>query len=160
MKLLHRPEPIGERMAKRRPIVLFLCTGNSARSQMAEALLRHHAGDEVEACSAGLNPKDVHPMTLRVLSDVGIDTGGLCSKGLDQFLGKKTVNYAITVCERTQQSCPRIFPFTVNNLYWPFEDPAAFEGSDRERLEKFREVRDQIDDRIRQWVQETLGMVV
>ena len=95
-------------------------------------------------------------MTLRVLADAGVDTNRLHSKGLDQFLGKKTVNVAITVCERTQQSCPRIFPFTVSNLYWPFEDPAAFEGSEWERLEKFREVRDQIDDRIQQWVRETL----
>ena len=143
-------------MNQDKPVVLFLCTGNSARSQMAEALLRHRAGDRFEACSAGLSPKEVHPLALRVLTDIGVGTTGLCSKGVNEFLGKRRVNYAITVCERAQQSCPRIFPFTVNNLYWPFEDPAAFEGSERERLQKFREVRDQIDDRIRQWLRETL----
>ena len=142
-------------MENRRRRVLFLCTGNSARSQMAEALLRHHAGDQFESCSAGLHPRDIHPMTLLVLSDIGVDTDGLCSKGVDQFLGKTSVSCAITVCEKAQQTCPRIFPFAANTLYWPFEDPAALEGTDDERLQKFREVRNQIDDRIRQWLRET-----
>jgi arsenate reductase len=141
-------------MSNQRPRVLFLCTANSARSQMAEALLRHHAPHRFDASSAGLHPADIHPMTLRVLSEVGVDTRGLSSKGVDQFLGKRTVNYAIVVCEKAQQSCPRIFPFTINNLYWPFDDPAAFEGSDREKLQKFRDVRDQINDRIRHWLGE------
>ena len=143
-------------MEKRRRTVLFLCTGNSARSQMAEALLRHHAGDRFEACSAGLHPRDIHPMALRVLSDVGVGTDGLCPKGVNEFLGRTPVNVAITVCEKAQQSCPRVFPFAGDHLYWPFEDPAAFEGDEKEKLQKFREVRDQIDDRIRQWLRGTL----
>jgi arsenate reductase len=122
---------------------------------MAEALLRHHAGDRFNSCSAGLSPKPVHPMALQVLSDIGVNSDGLCSKNVNEFLGKRSVKFAITVCERVQQNCPRIFPFTPHNLYWPFEDPAAFEGSERERLQKFREVRDQIDDRIQLWLRET-----
>lgn len=141
-------------MATDKPTVLFLCTANSARSQMAEALLRHHAAGRFEACSAGLSPKDIHPLALRVLSDVGVDTAGLCPKGLDLFLGKRRVTYAITVCEKAQESCPRLFPFSMNYLYWPFEDPAAFEGTERGKLQKFRDVRDQIDARIRQWLHE------
>lgn len=141
-------------MGNRPPVVLFLCTGNSARSQMAEALLRHHAPGRAEACSAGLQPRDIQPLTLRVLAEVGIEVVGLRAKGVEEFLGKKTVSYAITVCERAQQSCPRIFPFAKNTMYWPFEDPAAFEGTERERLQKFRDVRDQIDRRIRQWLRE------
>lgn len=136
-----------------KPRVLFLCTGNTARSQMAEALLRKRSRGRFEACSAGLAPqKAVHPLTLRVLSEVGIDASGLSPKGLDKYLGKVQVRHAVVVCEKAQESCPRIYPFALETLYWPFEDPAAFEGSETERLEKFREVRDEIDHRIRAWL--------
>jgi arsenate reductase len=140
-----------------KPRVLFLYTGNSARSLMAEALLRCHAGEKVEACSAGLKPSTVNPVTLRVLNEIGIDTSTLCSKGVDAFLGRVPVKHAIVVCERAQQSCPRLFPFATQNHYWPFEDPAAFRGTEEQTLEKFREVRDEIDHRIRQWVKEEFG---
>lgn len=133
--------------------VLFLCTGNSARSQMAEALLRKHAGDRFDACSAGLRPKEqVHPLTLRVLNEVGLDTDALCAKGVDNYLGKVPIRYAIVVCEKAQESCPRIYPFALQTLYWPFEDPAAAGGSEEERLEKFREVRDQIEEKLSHWL--------
>lgn len=138
-----------------KPCVLFLCTGNTARSQMAEALLRKRAGGRFEACSAGLAPKRaVHPYTLRVLSEIGIDPTGLKPKGLDKYLGKAQVRHAVVVCETAQESCPRIYPFALETLYWPFEDPAAFEGTDAERLRKFREVRDEIDLRIQTWLEE------
>ena len=134
--------------------VLFLCTGNSARSQMAEALLRRMAGDLFEVYSAGSIPTEVHPMTRQVLDELGIDTGSLEAKGVDRFLGRMAVNFAIIVCARVQESCPRIFPFALQILYWPFDDPVSFQGSENERLDKFRAVRDEIGDRLRSWVAE------
>jgi arsenate reductase (thioredoxin) len=137
---------------KQKPVVLFLCTGNSCRSQMAEALLRHHAGDRFEACSAGLDPKPIHPMTLRVLNEIGVNTEGLRPKSASLFLGKVSVNHAVFVCEKAQDKCPRVYPFALESLYWPFEDPAPFEGTEEEVAAKFRQVRDQIDTRIRLWL--------
>jgi arsenate reductase (thioredoxin) len=121
-----------------RPRVLFLCAHNAARSQMAEALLRRHASDRFEVVSAGLEPTEIHPMTLRVLEEEGIDTQDLRVEGLDGYMAKITVRYAIIVCERTQAMCPRLYPFAQQVLYWPFEDPAVFDGSPAEQLEKFR----------------------
>lgn len=138
----------------RKPLVLFLCTGNSARSQIAEAILLARAGNRFEVASAGMEPKGVHPLTLRVLEESGIDTRGLRSKPSSEFLGKVAVRIAIIVCERANQHCPRIYPFAGRTLYWPFDDPAAFEGTEPERLEKFREVRDEIAARIDQWLDE------
>jgi arsenate reductase len=136
----------------RKPVVLFLCTANSARSQMAEAILRHRAGDRFEACSAGLEPKTVHPLTFHVLEEVGIDTSGLHAKRVGDFLGRTTVTHAIVVCEKAQRNCPRIFPFALENAYWPFEDPVGFDGDEIAVTAKFREVRDQIDHRIEKWL--------
>ncbi|MFN7430404.1 MAG: arsenate reductase ArsC [bacterium] len=135
-----------------KPLVLFLCTGNSARSQMAEVILRNRAGDRFEVASAGLEPKGVHPLTLQVLNEAGLPTKGLRSKSSTEFLGKVRVRHAIVVCEKANKSCPSIYPFAANMLYWPFEDPAAFEGIDEERLAKFREVRDLIAARIDEWL--------
>jgi len=131
--------------------VLFLCTGNSARSQMAEALLRKYAGAEFEVYSAGLEPKGIHPSTVRVLDELGIDTSAQASKPLSQYAGKVNFDYLITVCSNADQKCP-YFPGMGVRLHWPFDDPAAFEGTEAERLAKFREVRDQIDERVRSWV--------
>lgn len=133
-------------------IVLFLCTGNSARSQVAEALLRHHAGDQFDVFSAGLKPRPIHPLTLQVLAEAGLETVGLRSKDVQEFLGKMVVHHAIVVCAKAQQSCPHIYPFALECLFWPFEDPAAFDGSPEEKLAKFREVRDLIDDQIHVWL--------
>ncbi len=119
--------------------VLFLCTHNSARSQMAEALLREHAGDRFEAYSAGLEPTEVHPLTLHVLGEVGIETASLRAKSTRSFLGKVSIRYPIIVCSKAAEACPRIYPFALQTLYWPFEDPAAFQGSPREQLKIFRE---------------------
>lgn len=137
----------------RRPRVLFLCTANSARSQMAEAYLKMYAGDRFEVHSAGLVPTDIHPLTRKVLEEVGIDLGDQYSKGLGQYLGKVHFGYLITVCARAEEQCP-IFPGVSVRLHWPFEDPAAFGGSDEETLEKFRQVRDHIAERIRAWLEE------
>ena len=136
----------------KKQVVLFLCTANSARSQMAEALLRHRAGDRFEAHSAGLTPSVVHPMTIRVLQEIGLDTNRLRSKGSEEFLGKMRLHYAIIVCDKAAQSCPRLHPFALHTLHWPFDDPAAVQGPEEERLAKFREVRDKIDEQIRSWL--------
>jgi arsenate reductase len=135
-----------------RPRVLFMCSHNSARSQMGEALLRRAAGDRFEIHSCGLRPAAIHPMTLRVLEEAGLDTAGLRSKDLGEFLGKVAVHHAIVVCERANDHCPRLHPFALNLDYWPFPDPAAAEGSKEERLQVFRDVRDAIERRIEEWL--------
>lgn len=138
--------------AKARPIVLFLCTGNSARSQMAEGLLRHLAGDRFEAHSAGVVPRPIHPLTHRVMAEIGIDTTAQRSKDLRSYLGRVSVRHAIIVCENAQQHCPSVYPFALETLYWPFDDPTTTEGSEAAQLEEFRAVRDQIGARIRLWL--------
>jgi protein-tyrosine-phosphatase len=90
----------------RKPVVLFLCTGNSARSQMAEAFLKKYASDRFEVLSAGMDPVGIHPLTIRVMNEVGIDMSGQYSKGVSQFLGKQVVHCAIFVCDRAEKSCP------------------------------------------------------
>jgi arsenate reductase (thioredoxin) len=132
--------------------VLFLCTGNSARSPMAEALLRHHAGDQFEVYSAGLEPKDIHPNTEKVMQEIGIPLTGHYSKNVREYMGKLHFGYLITVCANAEEKCPTTFPGVGRRLHWAFDDPAAFEGTDEENLRKFREVRDQIDERIRAWL--------
>jgi arsenate reductase len=137
-----------------KPKVLFVCTGNSARSIMGEALLRHRAGDRFEAYSAGMEPKGVNPLTLRVLKEAGVDTRGLSSKSTMDFLGKMRVSHAIIVCDSAQRSCPRIQPFATHTHYWPFPDPAAATGTEEQRLAVFRDVRDQIDAKVKGWLAE------
>jgi arsenate reductase len=119
---------------------------------MAEALLRKHAGDRFDVMSAGLEPTTVHPLTVRVLNEVGVDVSGHRAKGLDGILGKSTFQFAVIVCERTQKHCPHIYPFALQRLYWPFEDPAEARGTEEEQLQKFRDVRDQIEARILEWL--------
>ena len=131
--------------------VLFLCTGNSARSQMAEAILRRRAGDYFEVYSAGLEPKGLNPYTLRVLNESGIDTAELRSKALTEFIGNQHFGYLITVCSNAEEKCP-IFPGMGMRLHWPFDDPAAFSGSEEETLAVFREVRGQIEAKINEWL--------
>jgi len=145
-------EPAADAGAK--PVILFLCTGNSARSQMAEAVLRHLAGDRFDVHSAGTEPKPVHPMTHRVMAELGIDSSGQRSKDLREYLGRVSINTAVVVCERAQQQCPRIYPFALETLYWPFDDPAAVPPTDPERqLAEFRRVRDAIAARLREWLE-------
>jgi arsenate reductase (thioredoxin) len=134
--------------------VLFLCTGNSARSQMGEALLRKHAGDVFEIYSAGLEPKGINPYTVRVLEEIGVDTSAHTSDTLRKYMGHMHFGYLITVCSAAEERCPSTFPGVINRLHWPFEDPAAFEGSDEETMAKFREVRDQIEACVQAWLAE------
>lgn len=134
--------------------VLFLCTGNSARSQMAEALLRHYHGDKFDAYSAGTDPKGINPLTTRVLNEIGIDSSQQWSKNVQEYLGKLPVTYLIIVCGSAEKECPRIWPGALQRLFWPFDDPAAVTGTEEHRLQAFREIRDQIKDRIDEWVAE------
>ncbi len=132
--------------------VLFLCTGNSARSQMAEAFLRKYGGDRFEVHSAGLEPKGMNPFTLRVMQEVGLGLEGQTSKGIDIYLGKLLFQHLITVCDDAEKKCPSTWPGITRREHWSFEDPAAFEGPDEEKLARFRIIRDQIEARVRQWL--------
>ena len=134
--------------------VLFLCTGNSARSQMAEAFLRKYGGDQFEAFSAGLDPKGMNPLTVRVMNEIGLDLSGQYSKGVQEFGGKMMINILITVCDQAEKNCPTSWPWNSKKLHWSFEDPAAVEGSEETRIQKFREVRDQIDQKVQAWLKE------
>ena len=134
--------------------VLFLCTGNTARSQMAEAFLRKYAGRHLEAYSAGLQPSSVNPYTERVMREIGIDLSGQHSKSVREYLGKMSFTYLITVCAEAEAKCPTAFPGISHRLSWPFDDPAAVGRSEEEKLQKFREVRDQIEKRIKLWLEE------
>jgi len=137
-----------------KPKILILCVGNAARSQMAEAFLKKYAGDRFEIYSAGFEPQDIHPLTRQVMAEVGLDLQGQYAKSVEDFLGRMTFRYLIVVCQKAEERCPRIFPGVLQRLYWPFEDPAAFEGPEAEKLAKFRQVRDQIEARIKLWLQE------
>lgn len=137
-----------------RPRVLFVCSRNSARSQMAEAILRAEAGDRFEVCSAGIAPREIDPRTLRVLEEAHFDTRTLFPKDLDRFLGKVPIHYAIVVCEAANTHCPAMVPFALDVLFWPFPDPVAAQGSIDQTLQSFRDVRDEIVERIRSWIAE------
>jgi arsenate reductase len=127
--------------------VLILCTGNSARSQMAEGLLRHLAGDRFEVASAGVAPTQVRPEAIAVMRELGIDISHHRSKSVDEFLGQD-FDYVITVCDNANEQCP-IFPSNTKRIHWSFEDPAAAAGDEQARLAVFRRVRDEIFDRLR-----------
>jgi arsenate reductase (thioredoxin) len=138
-----------------KPKVLFLCTGNSGRSQMAEAFLRAYGGDYFEVFSAGLEPKGyILPDVLQVMEERGLDMKGQSSKGVGEYLGKVVFAHTITVCGDAEENCPAIFLNMGRHEHWPFDDPAKFEGNDSERLEAVRLVRDQIQHRIIEWMKE------
>ena len=134
--------------------VLFLCTGNSARSQMAEAFLRKYGGHRFEAYSAGLQPKEINPYTGKVMKEIGIDLTGQRSKHLSEYMGKVHFSHVITVCAQADERCPAVFPGMGRRLHWTFDDPAAFAGTHAQIVDKFRQVRDEIGGRIQAWLQE------
>lgn len=134
--------------------VLFLCTGNSARSQMAEAFLRKYDGNYFEAHSAGLEPKGINPFTIQVMQEKGIDISDQTSKGIDTYLGKVLFQYLVTVCDDAEKNCPTVWPGVNTRMHWSFEDPAAFQGSDEAKLEKFRQIRDMLEEKIKSWLSE------
>jgi arsenate reductase (thioredoxin) len=132
--------------------VLFLCMDNSARSQIAEAFLRKYAGDLFDAHSAGVEPNDVNPLTLQVMNEVGMNIANQRSKGLEVYFGKTFFHYVITVCDDAEKNCPTVWLGIHTRMHWSFEDPAKFGGTKEERLTKFRETRNLIENKIRGWV--------
>lgn len=140
----------GPRSTERPIRVLFVCTGNSARSILAEALLRARGGPDFEVHSAGTEPKGIKPLTLRVLEEAGIATDGLWSKSIDEYLGQR-FDYVITVCDRARQVCP-VFPGVHASLHWGYDDPAAVDGPEEVRLAAFRQTLTAMAERIGQFV--------
>lgn len=135
-------------MEKKR--VLILCTGNSARSQMAEGILRDIAGDRFDVESAGVEPSHVRPEAIEAMSDIGIDITSHRSKSVDEFTGDE-FDHIITVCDNARESCP-VFPGNAERIHWSFDDPAAVEGTREERVDAFRRIREEIYDRLTQFV--------
>lgn len=134
-----------------KPKVLILCTGNSARSQMAEGLLRALAGEHFEAYSAGTEPKgSILPEVQEAMREIGIDISGQWSKSVTEYLGKTVFAHVVTVCADAEEKCPVIFLNMGTHEHWPFDDPAK--ADDAHRLDLTRKVRDQIADRLRQWL--------
>ena len=137
---------------ERGPIrVIFICTGNSARSQMAEALLRHDGAGRFHVVSAGVNPRGVHPMTVTALGKVGIDISDATSKPVGMFLGQR-FDYVITVCDRARETCP-VFPGSENTLHWGLDDPAEAPGTTDQRRDAYRRTRDELVLRLRPFVE-------
>lgn len=133
-----------------KPRVLFLCTGNSCRSQMAEGWLRHLAGDRFEVFSAGTKPAGLNPLAVKVMKESGIDISGHWSKHVSECFGQK-FPYVITVCDAAAESCP-VLPGVSEKLHWNFVDPAGAHGSAEEKLAIFRKVRDEIGMRVRDFI--------
>ena len=134
----------------RRLRVLFLCTGNSARSQIAEGLLRFLGKDDFDVFSAGSDPQGLNPLALRVMGEIGIDISHQRSKHLDEYLGQD-FDYVITVCDQANESCPT-FPGDPKRIHWSYPDPAAGVGDDAARYQAFRKVRDQLRERLHLWI--------
>lgn len=133
--------------------VLIVCTGNSARSQMAEGLFRHVAGDRFEVFSAGTKRASVRPEAIAVMNEIGIDISSHRSKSVEEF-AEEPLDLVITVCDSASQTCP-VFPGEGNRLHWPFPDPAVVNGTEAERLDAFRSVRDQIHAHILAYLRES-----
>ena len=132
--------------------VLFVCTGNSARSQMAEGFARHLGGGRIEAHSAGVEPSRLNPFAVRAMQEKGIDISGQTSKAFDEVLARR-MDVVVTVCGNADERCP-VLPLEVKRLHWPLEDPAAARGTDADVLARFREIRDQIEARVSALVRE------
>ena len=121
---------------------------------MAEAFLRHYTGDQFEAFSAGLEPVKINPLTDSVMEEIGIPLTGHYAKHIREYMGKTYFGYLITVCSDADKNCPATFPDISHRLHWSFDDPAAFDGTEEERIQEFRSIRDQIKERILTWLSE------
>ena len=135
--------------------VLFLCTGNSCRSQMAEGFLRHFAGGRMESLSAGTRPTDLNPLAVRAMAEICIDISRQRSKGPDTFADRR-VDFVITVCNRANDNCP-VYPASTERLHWDLDDPAEATGTRDERMTVFRRVRDEIHHRVRAFLKASGG---
>ena len=129
--------------------VLILCTGNSARSQMAEGLLRNDAGNRFEVASAGVEPTQVRPLAIKAMDEIGIDISSRRSKSVDEFNGQN-FDYVITVCDNANQQCP-MFPGTTKRIHWSIEDPATAVGIEEDQLQVFQRVRDELREKLREF---------
>lgn len=138
---------------KKKIELIFLCTHNSARSQMAEAFLRKYADEHFNVSSAGFEAQEIHPLTIKVMEEIGFELSNHYSKELKHFLGKKHFAVVITVCKRAEELCP-IIPGVSTRLFWDLEDPSAFEGTEEGKLEKFREIRDKIEEHIKKFLRD------
>ena len=145
---------------KRTPRVLFLEATNSVRSHMAEAIVRAYAGPMIDACSAGLTPADVHPLTLSTLREIGIDDGGLRSKNVREFLARVPVQWAILLGGPKEANAPRCYPFAGATLRWVCADPLAVAGPQRDTVAAFRAVRNCLVERITSWLSEIEAQIV
>ncbi len=132
--------------------VLFLCTGNSCRSQMAEGFLKKLGKDSFKVVSAGTYPSQVHTLAIKVMKEKNIDISKQTSKNVNQFLNQHFDN-VITLCDSARQSCP-IFPGKYQHFHWDLEDPAAISGDEERKLKKFREIRDQIEENIKKYIKQ------
>jgi len=121
---------------------------------MAEAFLKRYAGDRFEVHSAGFEPTEIHPLTRQVMGEAGLDLKDQRAKSVKEYLGRVTFTYLITVCEKAEKDCPIAFPGVQLRMYWPFEDPVGGNDSDAQKLQKFREIRDKIEQRIQLWLRE------
>jgi arsenate reductase (thioredoxin) len=137
--------------------ILVLCTGNSARSQMGEGLFRHEAGRQYEVASAGTKPGRVRPEAIAVMQEIGIDISGHRSKPVAEFSGQ-SFDYVVTVCDNARDNCP-LFPAGTERIHWSFEDPAAVQGDEQERLAAFRRIRDRIHERVKTFVRDRAAAV-
>ncbi len=133
--------------------VLILCTGNSARSQMAEGLLRELTGGRIDVMSAGTAPSQVNPLAIQAMRERGIDISHHRSKHLNEFL-QQPFDVVITVCDAAAEQCP-VFPGPTQRIHWSFPDPAAAKGTEAERLKAFRQVRDALEAQLRTWLERT-----
>ena len=139
-------------MTKQARTILVLCTGNSARSQMAEGLLRKRKGDQFNIASAGTEPKSqVHPLAVRAMNEIDIDISTHRPRHISEFLGKEAVHHVLIVCDSANQTCPRVWPGSFTRTFMPFDDPAAAAGNEDEQLAAFRRVRDEIERFVKSW---------
>lgn len=135
--------------------ILFLCTGNSARSQMAEGLMRQYSGERFEVYSAGLEPKGINPYAIKAMDEIGIDIRGQRSKGLKEYMGRMFFHYLITLCGHADTNCPQaLWAQGGVKMHWPFEDPAAVEGTNEAKLAAFRETRNLLEVKLKSWMTE------
>ena len=133
--------------------VIFLCTHNAARSQMAEAFLKKYAGDYFDVYSAGFNPQPIHPLTIKVMKEIGFDLAKQQPKDLWPLAKSEHFGIIITVCRKGEEECPTM-PGASTRLYWDLEDPAGFNGTEEEKVAKFREVRDQVERKVKDFLKE------
>ncbi len=150
LKTREKIEPMNDNKTLR---ILVLCTGNSCRSQIAEGYFRHYGGDRVEVFSAGLEPKGVNPRAIQVMKEVGIDISQHASDHLSKYMGQ-SFDYVITVCDNAAANCP-VFPGAGTKLHWPFEDPADATGTEEQVLAVFRQIRDEIGAKVKNWLRTT-----